>query len=71
MQPQFFEVNGVVINASHVVQIDFRTPDHVVMTLSTGATRELHGQDAHDLRRFFMPQPAQPHGETDGTAAAG
>ena len=66
MQPQFFQVQGLVINAAHVVTIEFKSEDLVVVKLSVGGSREFRGQGAADLRRFFSaPQkPAQPQGDT-------
>jgi hypothetical protein len=71
---QFLEVNGVVVNADHIVEVDFTSATGVaVMHMSSGNCRSYSGEDAAALRRFFAPQntgqaPAPPPDHRPGSA---
>jgi hypothetical protein len=53
---QFLEINGVVVNADHIVEVDFGSGAAAVMHMSSGNCRTFVGEDAAALRRFFAPQ---------------
>jgi hypothetical protein len=57
---QFLEVNGVVVNADHIVDVDFTKDGLATMHMSSGNCRSFAGEDAAALRRFFAPQNTAP-----------
>jgi hypothetical protein len=60
MNAHFLEMNNVVVNTAHIVEVDFTSDGAAVMHMSSGNCRTYTGEDAAALKRFFTPDNSAP-----------